>query len=262
LLPESPGDEPLEITEKSLVVGRSNNSGLQIEDVNVSKFHALFAQEEDGYSIFDLHSVNGTYINDVRITSSKLVDGDIIRFGTVAMRYDATEKKAGIGIAAGKPRIGLKLGGPRPSEPAVPSPAAPAVAAPALVPEPPPAAPEPKPAPAPEPAKRPTIPAEKREDRVFIKLSSSQAKPAPAAGPAAPAAPPPIAAPAPKPAVPPPLPPPVPVTPVAPAAPAATEERPKLRLGGAPKPKPEEPQEEETQSGPPKPKLGFRLKRD
>src|SRR5947207_6033447 len=59
-----------------LVIGRESDCDIAIDDQSVSRRHACVQPEEDGYTIFDLQSTNGTYINDQMITQSKLKDGD------------------------------------------------------------------------------------------------------------------------------------------------------------------------------------------
>jgi len=74
--------ERIYITKDSMLLGRLSGSvDYMIENNAVGKIHAEIIRKEDGYYIIDLNSVNGTYINQERLTCStevKLKSGDII----------------------------------------------------------------------------------------------------------------------------------------------------------------------------------------
>ncbi len=151
LLPDAPGNEPLEIIESMVLIGRSAETTLQVEDTNVSKFHALLIKTEDGYRLFDLYSANGTYVNDQRITTSALSNKDIIRFGTVMFRFEC---EAGLGTSPQPSlasKVRLKTGptlGRKPVSASAPTSVASPVAKPPSGPIPIPAAPPSPPSPA------------------------------------------------------------------------------------------------------------------
>src|SRR5579871_3177436 len=49
--------------EKDILVGRSRDNDVCIEDAEVSKRHARFATTKDGLTLLDTGSTNGTYVN-------------------------------------------------------------------------------------------------------------------------------------------------------------------------------------------------------
>jgi len=71
-----------------LTIGRNPDSAILLEDLQVSRRHALIQQTEDGVSIRDLGSGNGTYINELRIKEQLLKPGDVLRVGSVSLRYE------------------------------------------------------------------------------------------------------------------------------------------------------------------------------
>lgn len=72
-------EDPLEIT-KSVVIGRSETCDIVIDEALVSRQHAEIQRTPSGWLLTDV-SLNGTLVNDVRVTSRVLVDGDIILIG-------------------------------------------------------------------------------------------------------------------------------------------------------------------------------------
>ena len=83
----------------SLTIGRSPDNTLQINDLQVSRRHAVIQQTQAGTVLRDLGSGNGTYIGDRRIIEYRLSEGDIIGIGPVQMRYETYE-----GVAPATPR--------------------------------------------------------------------------------------------------------------------------------------------------------------
>jgi ABC-type multidrug transport system ATPase subunit/uncharacterized membrane protein len=78
---------PLE--EDEIILGRSQNSTLQIESPGVSRQHARLVLQEDRFLIEDLGSSNGTFVNGERISAPHaLKNGDSIGLGrTVLLEY-------------------------------------------------------------------------------------------------------------------------------------------------------------------------------
>ena len=61
-------------------IGRDINNEICLDDITVSRSHALITKA-DGYSIKDLGSLNGTYINAVAVRDSKISPGDEVQIG-------------------------------------------------------------------------------------------------------------------------------------------------------------------------------------
>jgi hypothetical protein len=69
------------VSERRVVLGRSRECDLRIDDPNVSRRHAELRQEGATYWLIDLDSTNGTELNGRRVTRAKLSDGDTITLG-------------------------------------------------------------------------------------------------------------------------------------------------------------------------------------
>jgi pSer/pThr/pTyr-binding forkhead associated (FHA) protein len=62
-------------------IGRSEDNQIRIAEPRASRRHALVAVFADGYTVKDLQSQNGTFVNGERITERTLADGDCIGIG-------------------------------------------------------------------------------------------------------------------------------------------------------------------------------------
>jgi pSer/pThr/pTyr-binding forkhead associated (FHA) protein len=79
--------ESFTIAEDRVSIGRSPDAGVFLDDVTVSRNHALLVRRRDGLYIDDLGSLNGTYVNRRRIESHLLADGDEIQVGKYKLSY-------------------------------------------------------------------------------------------------------------------------------------------------------------------------------
>jgi diguanylate cyclase (GGDEF)-like protein len=68
-------------------IGRDDGVTLKIDSDLVSRRHATIRRFAGRFAIADLHSTNGTFVNDKRIKTHKLEDGDQIRVGKVVLKY-------------------------------------------------------------------------------------------------------------------------------------------------------------------------------
>jgi pSer/pThr/pTyr-binding forkhead associated (FHA) protein len=75
------------IADDRVSIGRSPDAGVFLDDVTVSRNHALLVRRKDGLYLDDLGSLNGTYVNRRRIESHRLADGDEIQVGKYKLSY-------------------------------------------------------------------------------------------------------------------------------------------------------------------------------
>jgi pSer/pThr/pTyr-binding forkhead associated (FHA) protein len=61
--------------------GRHPDSDIFLDDVTVSRRHAEFAREGNGFLVRDVGSLNGTYLNRERIEAAGLAGGDEVQIG-------------------------------------------------------------------------------------------------------------------------------------------------------------------------------------
>lgn len=68
-------------------LGRVRENEISIPKPSVSRKHAVIALTPEGYVITDLDSGNGTFVNDERVKTRKLQDGDRVRLGDRAFVF-------------------------------------------------------------------------------------------------------------------------------------------------------------------------------
>ena len=79
--------ESFPITSDRMTVGRRPDCDVFLDDVTVSRDHALIVRRGDGIHIDDLGSLNGTYVNRERIESHRLTDGDELQIGKFKLTF-------------------------------------------------------------------------------------------------------------------------------------------------------------------------------
>jgi len=75
----------------STSVGRSTDSDVFLDDVSVSRRHAELRRGLDGFTIHDLGSMNGTYVNRERVEMTKLAQHDEVQIGRFRLVFFAGE---------------------------------------------------------------------------------------------------------------------------------------------------------------------------
>jgi len=80
------------LDSESVKIGRDLNNEICFDDITVSRSHALIEKSGAGYTIKDLGSLNGTYLNAVAIKNSSLVAGDEIQIGKYHLTLFIGEK--------------------------------------------------------------------------------------------------------------------------------------------------------------------------
>lgn len=71
----------------SQTIGRATDNDIVIQDVLASRHHAFLIQTPLGTEIRDAHSVNGTFVNGVRVDSAVLHDGDVVTIGNIDLVF-------------------------------------------------------------------------------------------------------------------------------------------------------------------------------
>jgi pSer/pThr/pTyr-binding forkhead associated (FHA) protein len=70
-------------------VGRSQEADILLDDISVSRRHAVFTLTDDGVVVKDIGSLNGTYVNRQMVDKQLLQAGDEVQIGKFRLVYYA-----------------------------------------------------------------------------------------------------------------------------------------------------------------------------
>ncbi len=76
-----------ELAGPRLTVGRAAECDIMLDDVTVSRHHAEFVSQGDGWALVDLGSLNGTYVNRNSVERHLLTSGDLVQIGKFRLQY-------------------------------------------------------------------------------------------------------------------------------------------------------------------------------
>jgi len=75
------------LDDPEITSGRHPDSDIFLDDVTVSRKHAVFVREGDGYAVKDVGSLNGTYVNRGLVEHAVLRTGDEVQIGKFRLVY-------------------------------------------------------------------------------------------------------------------------------------------------------------------------------
>ena len=81
--------ESFPVDREHMRIGRRPDSDVFLDDVTVSRDHALLVNRGDRWYLDDCGSLNGTYVNRSRIESHCLEEGDELQIGKYKLTYHA-----------------------------------------------------------------------------------------------------------------------------------------------------------------------------
>ncbi len=81
--------ESFPVDRERMTIGRRPDSNVFLDDVTVSRDHALLLRRSDHWYLDDCGSLNGTYVNRSRIESHRLQEGDELQIGKYKLTYHA-----------------------------------------------------------------------------------------------------------------------------------------------------------------------------
>ena len=73
--------------EGRTTIGRSPDCGIFLDDVTVSRKHAVVSEKKGTFTIEDQGSLNGTFVNRKRVESAQLEDGDELQIGKYRLTF-------------------------------------------------------------------------------------------------------------------------------------------------------------------------------
>jgi hypothetical protein len=81
--------ETFPVETSPTTIGRSPECAIFLDDVTVSRKHAVFTQDGDRWQIQDQGSLNGTFVNRERIETAEIRDGDEVQIGKYRLTFMA-----------------------------------------------------------------------------------------------------------------------------------------------------------------------------
>lgn len=84
-----PGGLRVHLEAASMSIGRQDSCDIVLDDPTVSRTHAEVHRDPDGFEVVDLGSRNGTRVNGLGVTRTRLADGDDLLIGAVPLRFEA-----------------------------------------------------------------------------------------------------------------------------------------------------------------------------
>ncbi|HZT54235.1 MAG TPA: FHA domain-containing protein [Gaiellaceae bacterium] len=79
--------ETFRLETSPTTIGRSPECAIFLDDVTVSRKHAVFTQNGDRWRLEDLGSLNGTFVNRERVETAELTDGDELQIGKYRLTF-------------------------------------------------------------------------------------------------------------------------------------------------------------------------------
>lgn len=79
---------------RPVTIGRAPDNEVAIDNLAVSNYHARIYGEAGRLVIEDLNSLNGTFVNDMRVERATLRDGDLVQVGKHQIQVDAAHDAA------------------------------------------------------------------------------------------------------------------------------------------------------------------------
>lgn len=76
----------LAIDRSWLVIGRGRGADVVLAEPTISRAHAAFGHDGEGFFVQDLGSTNGTFVNGAREKRALLKDGDEVQMGKLRLR--------------------------------------------------------------------------------------------------------------------------------------------------------------------------------
>jgi DNA-binding winged helix-turn-helix (wHTH) protein len=81
-------ERQMPLMEGANIIGRADDATIRVDSPGVSRYHARIVVAENGATLADAQSKNGTYLNGTRLPApAPLADGDEIRIGRVVLTY-------------------------------------------------------------------------------------------------------------------------------------------------------------------------------
>ena len=76
-----------DLDQATVGIGRDSSNAVQLHDTEVSRRHAEILRADDVFTVMDLNSSNGTFVNGQRLSQQQLESGDHLQIGKTLMLF-------------------------------------------------------------------------------------------------------------------------------------------------------------------------------
>jgi Nif-specific regulatory protein len=83
----------------TVTFGRDSSNNIGVPDAALSRLHCVFSREADGWTLRDVGSSNGTFVNGRQVERHQLIDGDRIAAGGSLLLFARDTSALGRGVA-------------------------------------------------------------------------------------------------------------------------------------------------------------------
>jgi pSer/pThr/pTyr-binding forkhead associated (FHA) protein len=92
LVLEGGGGARVELRRTDNLIGRHSEADVRLPLPDVSRRHCRFVWSLAGWQVIDLDSLNGVFVNDVKVRQAGLRPGDLVRLGGFTFRVELGAK--------------------------------------------------------------------------------------------------------------------------------------------------------------------------
>ncbi|NQU40958.1 MAG: FHA domain-containing protein [Lentisphaerae bacterium] len=92
---EGAEDHVITIDQDEMILGRAADNAITIDDPAASSRHCAILRQGNRYTLRDLNSTNGSYLNGAQITEVPLAPGDVLTVGSVRMLLEGDDIQTG-----------------------------------------------------------------------------------------------------------------------------------------------------------------------
>jgi pSer/pThr/pTyr-binding forkhead associated (FHA) protein/DNA-binding transcriptional ArsR family regulator len=93
LTPDDSPEATYPLLDSECIIGRAPDCTITIPDGSISSRHARVTRSAEGFTIEDLQSRNGTFVNGEKVEQPRiLADGDVVRLGKIIMTFNVAQE--------------------------------------------------------------------------------------------------------------------------------------------------------------------------
>lgn len=93
LTPDDRPESVYPLLDAECIIGRAPDCAISIADGSISSRHARVTRSAEGFTIEDLQSRNGTFVNGEKVDKPRvLADGDVVRLGKIIMTFNVAQE--------------------------------------------------------------------------------------------------------------------------------------------------------------------------